>query len=62
MDEKIKTTIEKIKLLAQQNSEFAKEMQTLFGKSETSVDFNASTKTFTNSASLFFSLTQIILA
>lgn len=38
MDEKIKTTIEKIKLLAQQNSEFAKEMQTLFGKSETSVD------------------------
>ena len=38
MDEKIKSTIEKIKLLAQQNSEFAKEMQTIFGKSETSVD------------------------
>ena len=38
MDEKIKSTIEKIKLLAQQNSEFAKEMQTIFGKSETPVD------------------------
>jgi hypothetical protein len=38
MDEKIKSTIEKIKLLAQQNTEFAKEMHTLFGKSETPVD------------------------
>ena len=38
MDEKIKSTIEKIKLLAQQNTEFAKEMHALFGKSETSVD------------------------
>jgi hypothetical protein len=38
MDEKIKSTIEKIKLLAQQNTEFSKEMHALFGKSETSVD------------------------
>lgn len=38
MDEKIKSTIEKIKLLAKQNTEFAKEMHALFGKSETSVD------------------------
>lgn len=38
MDEKIKSTIEKIKLLAQQNTEFAKEMHTLFGKTETPVD------------------------
>ena len=38
MDEKIKSTIEKIKLLAQQNTEFAKEMHTLFGKFETPVD------------------------
>lgn len=38
MDEKLKSTVEKIKLLAQQNSEFAKEMQTLFGRSEKSVD------------------------
>ena len=38
MDEKIKSTVEKIKLLAQRNSEFAREMHTLFGKSETPVD------------------------
>jgi len=36
MDEKIKSVIEKIRLLAKQNSEFAKEMQALFGKSESS--------------------------
>ena len=34
MDEKIKSAIEKIRLLAKQNPEFAKEMQALFGKSE----------------------------
>ena len=38
MDDKIKTTIEKIKLLANQNPEFAKEMKALFGKSESSSD------------------------
>lgn len=36
MDEKIKSVIDKIRLLAKQNSEFAKEMQALFGKSESS--------------------------
>lgn len=38
MDDKIKRTIEKIKLLANQNPEFAKEMKALFGKSESSSD------------------------
>lgn len=38
MDEKIKSTVEKIKLLAKQNPEFAKEMQNIFGKSESSSD------------------------
>ena len=38
MDDKIKATLEKIKLLANQNPEFAKEMQTLFGKSEAALD------------------------
>lgn len=38
MDDKIKTTIEKIKLLANQNQEFAKEMKKIFGKSESSSD------------------------
>lgn len=36
MDEKIKSVIDKIRLLAKQNPEFAKEMQALFGKSELS--------------------------
>lgn len=39
MDEKINATVEKIKLLAKQNSEFAKEMQNLFGMKEPSLDF-----------------------
>ena len=34
MDDKIKTTIEKIKLLANQNQEFAKEMKKIYVKSE----------------------------
>ena len=38
MDEKIKATVDKIKLLANQNQEFAKEMQALFGKSEAAPD------------------------
>lgn len=38
MDEKINATVEKIKLLAKQNSEFAKEMQNLFGTKEPSSD------------------------
>ena len=38
MDEKIKATVDKIKLLANQNQEFAKEMQALFGKSEVAPD------------------------
>lgn len=32
MDDKIKTTIEKIKLLSEQNEEFKREMQKMFGK------------------------------
>ena len=32
MDEKIKSTVHKIKLLAEQNPEFYQEMQKLFGK------------------------------
>lgn len=38
MDEKIKATVDKIKLLAKQNQEFAKEMQAIFGKSEIAPD------------------------
>ena len=38
MDEKVKATVDKIKLLAKQNQEFAKEMQALFGKSEVAPD------------------------
>lgn len=38
MDDRIKATIDKIKLLAKQNQEFAKEMQALFGKSEAAPD------------------------
>ena len=38
MDEKIKATVDKIKLLANQNQEFAKEMQALFGKSKAAPD------------------------
>lgn len=38
MDEKVKATIGKIKLLASQNPEFAKEMHALFGKLESSSD------------------------
>lgn len=38
MDDKIKSTIDKIKLLAQQNKEFAKEMQRLFGSSDAPTD------------------------
>lgn len=38
MDERIKSAVDKIKLLAKQNQEFANEMQALFGKSETLSD------------------------
>lgn len=34
MDDKIKLTVQKIKLLAEQNSEFSQEMQKLFGKTD----------------------------
>lgn len=40
MDEKIKSTVYKIKLLAEQNSEFSKEMQKLFGKTASVPDIN----------------------
>lgn len=38
MDDKIKSTIHKIKLLAEQNSEFSQEMQKLFGKTVSGFD------------------------
>ncbi len=38
MDEKIKTTIHKIRLLAEQNSEFSKEMRKLFGGTASASD------------------------
>lgn len=40
MDEKIKSTVYKIKLLAEQNSEFYQEMQKLFGKTTSASDIN----------------------
>lgn len=40
MDEKIKSTIYKIKLLAEQNPEFYQEMQKLFGKTASASDIN----------------------
>lgn len=38
MDEKIRVTINKIRLLAEQNSEFSKEMRKLFGKTASAFD------------------------
>lgn len=40
MDEKIKSTVYKIKLLSEQNSEFYQEMQKLFGKTASASDIN----------------------
>lgn len=40
MDEKIKSTVYKIKLLAEQNLEFYQEMQKLFGKTASASDIN----------------------
>ena len=40
MDEKIKSTVYKIKLLAEQNPEFYQEMQKLFGKTASASDIN----------------------
>lgn len=40
MDEKIKSTVHKIKLLAEQNPEFYQEMQKLFGKTASASDVN----------------------
>ena len=40
MDEKIKATIEKIKLLSKQNEEFNQEMQKLFGKTVSASEYN----------------------
>lgn len=42
MDEKIKATIHKIRLLAEQNSEFSQEMRKLFGKADSASDVNMS--------------------
>ena len=42
MDEKIKSTVHKIKLLAEQNPEFFHEMQKLFGKTASASDINIS--------------------
>lgn len=44
MDEKIKSTIYKIKLLAEQNSEFSQEMQKLFGKTASVYNVNMSSR------------------
>ena len=41
MDEKIKSTVYKIKLLAEQNPEFYQEMQKLFGKTASASDINS---------------------
>lgn len=40
MDEKIKATIEKIKLLSKQNEEFNQEMRKLFGKTVSALEYN----------------------
>lgn len=42
MDEKIKSTVYKIKLLAEQNPEFYQEMQKLFGKTASASDSSPS--------------------
>lgn len=44
MDEKIKSTVHKIKILAEQNPEFYREMQKLFSKTASASDVNMNSK------------------
>ena len=48
MDEKIKSTVHKIKLLAEQNPEFYQEMQKLFGKTASASDVNMNLNIFSD--------------
>ena len=52
MDEKIKSTVHKIKLLAEQNPEFYQEMQKLFGKTASASDVNMNLNIFSDIAAL----------
>ena len=52
MDEKIKSTVHKIKLLAEQNPEFYQEMQKLFGKTASASDVNMNLNIFSDIAAI----------
>lgn len=52
MDEKIKSTVHKIKLLAEQNPEFYQEMQKLFGKTASASDVNMNLNIFSDIATI----------
>lgn len=52
MDEKIKSTVHKIKLLAEQNPEFYQEMQKLFGKKASASDVNMNSNIFSDIAAI----------
>lgn len=52
MDEKIKSTVRKIKLLAEQNPEFYQEMQKLFGKTASASDVNMNLNIFSDIAAI----------
>lgn len=52
MDEKIKSTVHKIKLLAEQNPEFYQEMQKLFGKTASASDVNINSNIFSDIAAI----------
>lgn len=52
MDEKIKSTVHKIKLLAEQNPEFYQEMQKLFGKTASASDVNMNSNIFSDIAAI----------
>lgn len=52
MDEKIKSTVHKIKLLAEQNPEFYQEMQKLFGKTASASDANMNLNIFSDIAAI----------
>lgn len=52
MDEKIKSTVHKIKFLAEQNPEFYQEMQKLFGKTASASDVNMNLNIFSDIAAI----------
>lgn len=52
MDEKIKSTVHKIKLLAEQNPEFYQEMQKLSGKTASASDVNMNSNIFSDIAAI----------